>query len=154
MHAPAKPDLPVITVDQLTEPDGIIFGIPTRFGTMPAQLKALLDATGKLWATGALAGKFAGTFFCTASQHGGQETTALTTVTYFAHHAMIYVPFGFASAHLFDNSEVVGGSAYGAGTVANGDGSRQPTKKELEIAYTQGENFGKIVTTYVRGKAV
>ncbi|EPB88636.1 hypothetical protein PS15m_003230 [Mucor circinelloides] len=154
MHAPAKPDLPIITVDQLTEADGIIFGIPTRFGTMPAQLKALLDATGKLWATGALAGKFAGTFFCTASQHGGQETTALTTVTYFAHHGMVYVPFGFASAHLFDNSEVVGGSAYGAGTVANGDGSRQPTEKELEIARTQGENFGKVVATYVRGKTV
>ncbi|CAO0802131.1 unnamed protein product [Mucor circinelloides] len=154
MHAPAKPDLPIITVDQLTEADGIIFGIPTRFGTMPAQLKALLDATGKLWATGALAGKFAGTFFCTASQHGGQETTALTTVTYFAHHGMVYVPFGFASAHLFDNSEVVGGSAYGAGTVANGDGSRQPTEKELEIARTQGENFGKVVVTYVRGKTV
>ncbi|KAF1804126.1 benzoquinone reductase [Mucor lusitanicus] len=154
MHAPAKPDLPIITVDQLTEADGIIFGIPTRFGTMPAQLKALLDATGKLWATGALAGKFAGTFFCTASQHGGQETTALTTVTYFAHHGMVYVPFGFASAHLFDNSEVVGGSAYGAGTVANGDGSRQPTEKELEIARTQGENFGKVVTTYVRGKTL
>ncbi|CAO3655218.1 unnamed protein product [Mucor fragilis] len=154
MHAPAKPDLPIITVDQLTEADGIIFGIPTRFGTMPAQLKALLDATGKLWATGALAGKFAGTFFCTASQHGGQETTALTTVTYFAHHGMVYVPFGFASAHLFDNSEVVGGSAYGAGTVANGDGSRQPTEKELEIARTQGENFGKVVTTYVRGKTI
>ncbi|KAI8356207.1 NAD(P)H:quinone oxidoreductase, type IV [Blakeslea trispora] len=152
MHAPAKPDLPIITVDQLTEADGLIFGIPTRFGLMPAQLKALLDATGKLWATGALAGKFAGTFFCTASQHGGQETTALTTVTYFAHHGMIYVPLGFASAHLFDNSEVVGGSAYGAGTVANGDGSRQPTQKELEIARTQGENFGKVVSTYIKGK--
>ncbi|KAI9485327.1 MAG: NAD(P)H:quinone oxidoreductase, type IV [Benjaminiella poitrasii] len=152
MHAPPKPDIPIMTVDHLTEPDGIIFGIPTRFGTMPAQLKALLDATGKLWATGALAGKFAGTFFCTASQHGGQETTALTTVTYFAHHGMIYVPFGFASAHLFDNSEVVGGSAYGAGTIANGDGSREPTQKELEVAYTQGENFGKIVSTYVKGK--
>ncbi|KAG2233413.1 NAD(P)H:quinone oxidoreductase, type IV [Thamnidium elegans] len=154
MHAPIKPDLPVITVDQLTEPDGIIFGIPTRFGTMPAQMKALLDATGKLWATGALAGKFAGTFFCTASQHGGQETTALTTVTYFAHHGMIYVPFGFANAHLFDNSEVIGGSAYGCGTVANGDGSRLPTQKELEIAVTQGENFGKVVSTYYKGKSI
>ncbi|KAI7900869.1 NAD(P)H:quinone oxidoreductase, type IV [Cokeromyces recurvatus] len=154
MHAPPKPNIPIMTVDHLTEPDGILFGIPTRFGTMPAQLKALLDATGKLWATGALAGKFAGTFFCTASQHGGQETTALTTVTYFAHHGMIYVPFGFASAHLFDNSEVVGGSAYGAGTIANGDGSREPTQKELEVAHTQGENFGKIVSTYVKGKTI
>ncbi|KAI8391080.1 NAD(P)H:quinone oxidoreductase, type IV [Radiomyces spectabilis] len=152
MHVPEKPNLPVIKTEQLTEPDGIIFGIPTRFGTMPAQIKALLDATGKIWATGGLAGRFAGTFFCTASQHGGQETTALTTVTYFAHHGMIYVPFGFANAHLFDNSEVIGGSAYGCGTVANGDGSRQPTQKELEIAVNQGENFGKIVSTYVQGK--
>ncbi|CAO3607550.1 unnamed protein product [Mucor hiemalis] len=154
MHAPAKPDLPIITADQLTEADGIIFGIPTRFGSCPAQMKALLDSTGKLWATGALAGKFAGTFFSTASQHGGQETTALTTLTYFAHHGMIYVPFGFASAHLFDNSEVIGGSAYGAGTIANGDGSRQPSTKELEIALTQGENFGKIITVYTKGKSL
>ncbi|GAB5590074.1 hypothetical protein Unana1_04974 [Umbelopsis nana] len=153
MHAPPKPDIPVIKVDELTEPDGIIFGIPTRFGTMPAQLKALLDATGKLWATGALSGKFAGTFFSTASQHGGQETTALTTVTYFAHHAMIYVPFGFASALLFDNTEVIGGSAYGAGTMANGDGSRAVTDKEKEIARNQGENFGKVITTFVRGRS-
>ncbi|KAI9262239.1 NAD(P)H:quinone oxidoreductase, type IV [Phascolomyces articulosus] len=152
MHAPAKPDLPTITVEELTEPDGIIFGIPTRFGTMPAQIKALLDATGKLWATGALSGKFAGTFFCTASQHGGQETTALTTVTYFAHHGMIYIPFGFAHTNLFDNSEVIGGSAYGCGTVANGDGSREPTEKELEIAVTQGQNFGKVVSTYKAGQ--
>ncbi|ORY93870.1 NAD(P)H:quinone oxidoreductase, type IV [Syncephalastrum racemosum] len=153
MHAPAKPNLPIISVEQLTEPDGLIFGIPTRFGTMPAQMKALLDATGKLWATGALAGKFAGTFFCTASQHGGQETTALTTVTYFAHHGMIYVPFGFAHTSMFDNSEVIGGSAYGAGTVANGDGSRQPTEKELVIAKTQGENFGHVIATYTSGKS-
>ncbi|KAI9314849.1 NAD(P)H:quinone oxidoreductase, type IV [Dichotomocladium elegans] len=151
MHASPKPDLPVITVQELTEPDGILFGFPTRFGTMPAQVKTLLDATGKLWATGALSGKFAGTFFSTSSQHGGQETTALTTVTYFAHHGMIYIPFGFAHTALFDNSEVVGGSPYGAGTIANGDGSRQPTEKELSIARTQGENFGKIVSTYVHG---
>lgn len=64
--------MPIITADQLTEADGIIFGIPTRFGSCPAQMKALLDSTGKLWATGALAGKFAGTFFSTASQHGGK----------------------------------------------------------------------------------
>jgi NAD(P)H dehydrogenase (quinone) len=119
---------------------------------MPAQIKAFLDSTGGLWASGGLAGKFAGTFFSTASQHGGQETTAFTTITYFAHHGMVYVPLGFANPHLFDNSEVIGGSAYGAGTVANGDGSRQVSQKELEIAHTQGENFGKIVSTYVKGK--
>ena len=92
-------------------------GVPTRFGTFPAQMKSFLDATGALWATGALAGKFAGTFFSTASQHGGQESTAYTMLTYFAHHGINYVPLGFANSHLFDNSEVVGGSAYGAGTV-------------------------------------
>ncbi|KAI8993292.1 NAD(P)H:quinone oxidoreductase, type IV [Pilobolus umbonatus] len=153
IHAPPKPDLPIITVAELAEPDGIIFGIPTRFGMMNAQMKALLDATGKLWTTGALAGKFAGTFFSSASQSGGQETTALTTIPYFVHHGMIYVPFGFANSNLFDTSEVIGGSAYGAGTVANGDGSREVSSKELEIANNQGVNFGKIVNTYVRGKA-
>ncbi|KAI9010430.1 NAD(P)H:quinone oxidoreductase, type IV [Phycomyces nitens] len=154
MHAPPKPDLPIITVQQLTEPDGIMFGIPTRFGSMPAQMKALLDATGKLWATGALSGKFAATFFSSGSQHGGQETTALTTVPYFAHHGMIYVPFGFANPHFFDNSEIIGGSPYGAGTIVNGDGSRQVSEKELDVARNQGENFGKIVSTFVKGKAI
>lgn len=80
-------------------------------------MKSFLDATGALWATGGLSGKFAGTFFSTASQHGGQETTAYTLLTYFAHHGLNYVPLGFANSHLFDNSEVVGGSPYGAGTV-------------------------------------
>jgi NAD(P)H dehydrogenase (quinone) len=103
LHAPAKPDVPVITVDDLKEADGFLFGIPTRFGTMPAQIKSFLDATGGLWANGTLAGKFAGTFFSTASQHGGQETTAFTTVTYFAHHGMIYVPLGFANVSFFRN---------------------------------------------------
>ncbi|KAI7870624.1 NAD(P)H:quinone oxidoreductase, type IV [Spinellus fusiger] len=152
MHAPPKLDLPVITVEQLTEPDGIIFGIPTRFGTMSAQMKNLLDSTGQLWATGALSGKFAGTFFSTACQSGGQETTALTTVVYFAHHGMIYVPFGYANANLLKVDEVVGGSPYGSGTVAGSDGSRQPSAMELGIARNQGENFGKVVSTFVIGK--
>ncbi|KAI7886064.1 NAD(P)H:quinone oxidoreductase, type IV [Lichtheimia hyalospora FSU 10163] len=152
MHAPPKSDDPVITVDKLKEADGFMLGIPTRFGSMPAQWKSFLDATGQLWASGALAGKFAGIFFSTASQHGGQESTAWTTVTYLAHHGINYVPFGFANTHLFDNSEVVGGSAYGAGTVANGDGSRQPSEKELAIAETQGENFAKLLNTMHKGQ--
>jgi NAD(P)H:quinone oxidoreductase type IV len=152
MQAPVKPDLPILTVDRMAEPDGIIFGLPTRFGTMPAQMKALLDASGALWAKGALAGKFAGTFFSTASQHGGQESTALSAVTYFSHHGMMYVPFGFANVALYNNDEVVGGSAYGSGTVADGDGSRLPTELELGIAKNQGENFGILVDTFVRGR--
>ncbi|GAA5803895.1 hypothetical protein HPULCUR_009380 [Helicostylum pulchrum] len=152
LHAPPKPDIPVITIEDLVNADAFMFGIPTRFGTFPAQLKSFLDASGALWATGALAGKFAGTFFSTASQHGGQETTAYTLITYFAHHGINYVPLGFADSNLFDNSEVIGGSAWGAGTVANGDGSRQPSVKELTIARTQGENFAKVLNTFHQGK--
>ncbi|ORX63118.1 flavo protein WrbA [Hesseltinella vesiculosa] len=153
LHAPERPDVPIATIADLEEADGVIFGLPTRFGQLPSQFKAFLDSTGGLWAKGALAGKFAGVFFSTASQHGGQETTAMTTVTYFAHHGMIYVPLGFANPHLFDNSEVIGGSAWGAGTVANGDGSRQVSDKEKEIGKTQGTNFGNVVKTYVAGKS-
>ncbi|KAG0168822.1 hypothetical protein DFQ28_000370 [Apophysomyces sp. BC1034] len=151
MHAPAKPNIPIIEPHQLAEADGIIFGIPTRFGIFPAQMKALLDATGKLWANGSLSGKFVATFFATASQHGGQETTALNAVTYFAHHGMIYVPFGYANANMSNNDVVVGGSAYGAGTITNGDGSRQPSELELAIANDQGENFATVLNTFTRG---
>ncbi|KAI8641219.1 flavoprotein-like protein [Parasitella parasitica] len=151
LHAPPKPDIPIITVDALTKADAFLFGVPTRFGTLPAQMKSFLDATGALWATGALSGKFVGTFFSTASQHGGQETTAYTLLTYFAHHGLNYVPLGFANSNLFDNTEVIGGSPYGAGTIANGDGSREPTTKELEIASTQGENFAKLLNIFHRG---
>lgn len=119
---------------------------------MPSQVKGLLDATGAQFAKGSLQGKFAGTFFSTGSQHGGQETTAMTSVPYFAHQGMTYVPLGFPSPHLNDNSEVIGGSAWGAGTIAGGDGSRQPSIKELEVAHIQGQQFGNMIKAYVRGK--
>ncbi|KAJ1834272.1 hypothetical protein IWW55_006392 [Coemansia sp. RSA 2706] len=144
MHAAPKPDLPVITADKLPEADGILFGFPTRYGTTPAQVKAFFDSTGGLWAKQALAGKPVGFFYSTASQHGGQEVTVYSSLPFVAHHGMIFVPLGYTNAHLFDNSEVVGGSAWGAGTVANGDGSRQPSDKEKEIAVTQGERFGEV----------
>lgn len=144
MHAPAKADFPIITADKLPEADGYLFGFPTRYGIMPAQFKAFLDSTGKLWASKALLGKPISFFFSTASQHGGQETTIMTTMPFVAHHGLIYVPPGYANVHLFDNSEVVGGSAWGSGTVANSDGSRQPSEKELDIAESQGESFAKV----------
>ncbi|KAJ2800247.1 hypothetical protein H4R21_003255 [Coemansia helicoidea] len=144
MHAPAKASFPIITASQLPEADGYLFGFPTRYGSAPAQMKAFFDSTGSLWQKGALAGKPAGIFFSTASQHGGQEATAFSTLPFLAHHGIIYVPFGYKHPHLFDNSEVIGGSAWGAGTVASGDGSRQPTQKELEIAVVQGEEFAKV----------
>ncbi|KAJ1956725.1 hypothetical protein GGI12_005234 [Dipsacomyces acuminosporus] len=145
MHAPPKPDIPVITVDKLAEADGFLFGFPTRYGTAPAQVKAFFDATGGLWSKGALRGKAAGFFFSTASQHGGQESTILTFLPNLVHHGVIFVPFGFGHNNLFDTSEVVGGSAWGAGTIAGGDGSRQPSQKELEIAEAQGENFASVI---------
>ncbi|KAJ1932911.1 hypothetical protein EC988_009297, partial [Linderina pennispora] len=146
MHAAPKPDIPVITTDKLTEADGFLFGFPTRFGNAPAQVKAFFDATGGLWAKGALYGKAAGFFFSTGSQHGGQETTVMTFLPNLTHHGIVYVPLGFKNPNLSDNSEVVGGSAWGAGTVAGGDGSRQPSEKELELASYQGEEFGKFIS--------
>ncbi|GAA5814477.1 hypothetical protein MFLAVUS_007974 [Mucor flavus] len=151
INAPPKPDLPIITPEQLNDADGILFGFPTRFGSMPGQVKTLLDGTGAAFAKGTLHGKFAGTFFSTGSQHGGQETTALTTIPFFTHQGMTYVPLGFP-AQLNDNTEIVGGSAYGAGTIAGGDGSRQPTVKELQVAHIQGQQFGNMIRAYVRGK--
>ncbi|KAJ2080011.1 hypothetical protein H4R24_003383 [Coemansia sp. RSA 988] len=145
MHAAPKSNVPVITADKLVDADGILLGFPTRFGTAPAQVKTLFDATGKLWASGALQGKSVGLFFSTGSQHGGQESTAYTFLPHLAHHGMIYVPLGYPSAHMFDNDTIVGGSAWGSGVIAGPDGSLQPTYKELEIAEIQGEKFAQVV---------
>lgn len=145
--------VPVVDRETFIEADGFIFGIPTRFGMMAAQMKAFFDSTGGHWAKGALVGKPAGTFFATATQGGGQETTALTAVTQFAHHGMIYVPAGYIHGKLqFDNSVVHGGSPYGPGTLANGDGSRMPSEGELEFATVYGEHFGKIAAALKKGK--
>jgi len=148
MHAPPKPDYPVATIQNLTEYDGFLFGIPTRYGNMPAQWKAFWDATGGLWVQGSLAGKYAGIFVSTASPGGGQETTALNTMSTLVHHGIIYVPFGYSHAfsQLTDMSEVRGGSPWGAGTFAGNDGSRQPSDRELELAKLQGASFWKIVS--------
>ncbi|ORX94501.1 NAD(P)H:quinone oxidoreductase, type IV [Basidiobolus meristosporus CBS 931.73] len=154
IHAPPKPDIPVITPDMLTEADGFFFGIPTRFGAMSAQFQQFWDATGALWAQGALRNKFAATFFSTGSQHGGQETTAMTFMTTVVHHGMIYIPNGFASPHLTDNSEIVGGGPWGVGTITNGDGSRMPSQKELEVAELQGQNYGEIVVRHTQPQLV
>jgi len=145
MHAPPKPDVPIITADELKEADGILFGVPTRFGMIPAQMKAFLDSTGGLWQSGALVGKPAGIFFSTATQGGGQETTALTFVTQLAHHGMIFVPTGYISpAEQFNMEEIMAGSAYGAGTFAGADGSRMPSAGELNRALAQGKSFSAV----------
>eukprot|EP01102_Stenamoeba_stenopodia_P003590 TRINITY_DN13775_c0_g1_i1.p1 TRINITY_DN13775_c0_g1~~TRINITY_DN13775_c0_g1_i1.p1 ORF type:complete len:207 (+),score=61.08 TRINITY_DN13775_c0_g1_i1:86-706(+) len=152
MHAPPKADVPVIDVHNLPQADGFLFGFPTRFGAMAAQFKAFFDATGSLWSKGALAGKPAGFFFSTATQNGGQETTALTSVTQLAHHGMVFVPIGYTTPLLFSDDAIRGGSPYGAGTLAGGDGSRQPSEKELAIAEHQGEYFAKFVDALQKGR--
>jgi NAD(P)H dehydrogenase (quinone) len=141
MHAGAslKPKYPLLEPAHLTEVDGFIFGIPTRYGRAPSQVSAFFDKTGGLWASQALSGKYATTFTSTASQHGGQELTHLTTMPFFVHHGCIYVPIGYKEPYLSDNGEVHGASPWGVSTVANGDGSRVPTEGEKRVARFQGE---------------
>eukprot|EP00850_Spirogloea_muscicola_P009895 SM000056S18013 [mRNA] locus=s56:722098:723425:- [translate_table: standard] len=145
MGAPAKMDIPLITAKQLTEADAILFGFPTRFGMMCAQMKAFFDTTGSLWQTQGLAGKPAGFFFSTGTQAGGQETTAMTAISQLCHHGMLYVPVGYTLGAQMFSLDVHGGSPYGAGTFA-GDGSRTPLPEELALATHQG----KLMATVAR----
>jgi len=143
MHAPPKSDYPTITPDILKDYDAFLLGIPTRYGNFPAQWKAFWDQTGHLWQSGGLWGKYAGVFISTATMGGGQESTAIAAMSTFAHHGIIYVPLGYKTVfpELGDNSEVRGGSPWGAGTFAGADGARQPTAKELQVAEKQGQAF-------------
>ncbi len=142
---PPKPDVPVVDPFTIDQYDAFVFGIPTRFGMMSAQMKAFFDATGGLWQAGKLCGKPAAVFVSTGTQGGGQETTALTTITQIAHHGMIFVPTGYSmGAELFGLDEVRGGSPYGAGTFAGADGSHQPSETELKFAEHQGTYFAGV----------
>lgn len=149
MYAPAKPDYPIATPDVLAEADGILFGFPTRFGNLPAQMKAFIDSTGGLWQKGTLHHKPAGVFISTGTG-GGNETTIVSLLSTLAHHGMIYVPLGFAPVfgELTNLDEVHGGSAWGAGTIAGADGSRKPSALELKVAFTQGAEFGKVISKF------
>jgi NAD(P)H dehydrogenase (quinone) len=151
--APRDTSIAEANASDLPNYDGILFGIPTRFGMASAQMKAFWDTTGGLWASGALVGKPAGTFFSTSSQGGGQESTALTWVTQLAHHGMIYVPMGFTNKAMFSLDEVHGGSAYGPGTFAGGDGSRQPSELELSVCTSYGAQFCGTVAALKKGRA-
>ena len=128
--------------------DAILFGIPTRYGNFPAQWKAFWDKTGGIWATGGYWGKYAGLFISTGTPGGGQESTALSSMSTLAHHGFIYVPLGYKTvfAKLSNLDEVHGGSPWGAGTFAGADGSRQPTELELSVAFEQGKAFYESVS--------
>lgn len=130
---------PVCTVDELATYDAIIFGTPTRFGNMCGQMRNFLDQTGGLWFTGKLVGKVGSVFTSTASQHGGQETTITSFHTTLLHHGMVIVGTPYIIPELQEMGEICGGGPYGASTMA-GDGSRQPSEKELTIARFQGKH--------------
>ncbi len=127
------------TPELLTQYDAIIVGTPTRFGNMSGQMRNFWDRTGGLWASGALHGKV-GSVFTSTGTGGGQELTITSVWTTLAHHGMVIVPIGYGTPEMFDISRTRGGTPYGASTLAGGDGSRQPTEEELNIARYQGEH--------------
>jgi len=135
----------VCRVEELAEADGIIFGTPTRFGNMCGQMRQFLDATGKLWASGALVGKVGSVFTCSNTQHGGQETTIISFHLTLFHQGMIIVglPYAFQGQSRID--EITGGSPYGASTIAGPNGERMPSDNELEAARYQGKHVAAIV---------
>ena len=136
--------VPTATVDQLSGADAIIFGAPTRYGNVVAQIQSFLDATGQLWLKGSLIGKVGSVFTSTATQHGGQETTIRSLHTELFHHGMVVVGVPYSCTELMNLDEITGGSPYGAGTIAGGRGERQPTENELTIARFQGRHVTQI----------
>jgi NAD(P)H dehydrogenase (quinone) len=135
---------PVATPAELADYDAVIFGTPTRFGNMAAQMRNFLDQTGGLWAKGALVGKVGSVFASTATQHGGQETTITSFHSTLLHHGMVIVGVPYTCPGLSEMGEVSGGTPYGATTLAKSDGSRQPSEIELAIARFQGEHVARI----------
>lgn len=140
----AQQQVPEATHDDLRWADGVIWGIPTRYGVMPAQMKQFLDSAGGIWMNGELEGKATGVFTSSGSIHGGQETTALTTFVPLMHFGMVYVglPYGENPEQL--TADAVGGSPYAASTVAGPDGSKQPKEQDIIMAARLGERVAKV----------
>lgn len=136
--------IPVATPEDLVSAGGVIFGTPTRFGNMSAQMRAFLDSTGGLWMAGSLVGKPGSVFVSTATQHGGQETTITSFHTTLLHHGMIIVGLPYAFQGQMTLDEVSGGSPYGATTISGSDGSRMPSENELAGARFQGRHVAEI----------
>ncbi len=145
-------DVAIAEPDKLAEADAIIFGTPTRFGNMCAQMRNFLDQTGALWMNGALVGKVGSVFTSCASQHGGHETTITSFHTTLIHHGMVVVGVPYTEQKLLDMTAINGGSPYGASTVADGDGSRQPSQLELDIARFQGRHVADIASRLIGAK--
>lgn len=143
--------VPVIQPAQLAEADAILFGTPTRFGGMAAQMRNFLDQTGGLWAKGALIGKVGSVFTSSGTQHGGQESTILGFHTTLLHHGMVIVGVPYSESRQTTMAEISGGSPYGASTITGGDGSRLPSDNELAIARFQGRHVASIAAKLARG---
>jgi NAD(P)H dehydrogenase (quinone) len=145
---------PIASPDELADYDAILFGTPTRFGNMAAQMRNFLDCTGPLWGRNALVGKVGSVFCSTASQHGGQETTITSFHSTLLHHGMIIVGLPYTFAGLTTMREVTGGTPYGASCVAGtGSEARMPTALELDMCRFQGEHVSRITRRLVTGSA-
>lgn len=142
--------VPVCTVDELASADAIIFGTPTRFGNMCGQMRQFLDATGRLWMSGALVGKAGSVFTSSATQHGGQESTILSFHITLLHQGMIIVGLPYTFQGQMRTDEITGGSPYGTSTIAGGEGERMPTKNELDAARFQGKHVATIASKLVK----
>lgn len=136
--------VPIADPKKLGEADGLLFGSGTRYGSATAQMQAFFDATGSLWASGALVGKAGGVFTSTGTQHGGQETTLISMQTFLFHQGMVVVGVPYAAKELSFVGEISGGSPYGAGTITGGEGERQPNANELALARYQGRHLAQI----------
>ena len=142
--------VPICSVEELASADAVIFGTPTRFGNMCGQMRQFLDATGQLWAQGALVGKVGSVFTSSATQHGGQESTILSFHITLLHHGFVIVglPYTFQGQMRID--EITGGSPYGASTIAGGSGERMPSENELDAARFQGKHVATIASNLKR----
>ncbi len=136
-------DIPIATNKDLVEAEGIVFGTPTRYGNMSAQMKQFIDNTGRLWAEGKLINKVAGVFTSTSTLHGGQETTIITSMIPLLHLGMIIVGIPYSEQRLF-SLETGGGSPYGASSVTGPNANRPPTENDLEIAKTLGRRVAEV----------
>lgn len=141
--------IPIVTVDELAAVDAIIFGTPTRFGNMCGQMRQFLDATGQLWAKGALVGKVGSVFASSATQHGGQESTILSFHTTLLHHGFVVVGLPYAFQGQMTLDEISGGSPYGASTITGSNGQRFASENELAAARYQGRHVAAITAKLV-----
>ncbi|MBN2071609.1 MAG: NAD(P)H:quinone oxidoreductase [Candidatus Krumholzibacteriota bacterium] len=140
----AQADVPICTVEEMGEADAVIFCTPTRFGNMCGQMRQFLDATGPLWAKGALVGKAGSVITSSGTQHGGQESTILTCHITLLHHGMVIVGLPYAFQEQTKTDSVIGCSPYGASTIAGSDGSRKPCETDILGARFQGAHVARI----------